>query len=133
MLYLIKSSDFIKIGYTEDLQKRLKSYKTHNPNFKLLGTKKGNKEDETHLHRLLHKYKIDKTEWFTYSTFIIKVSHEYSPNKLDQEYTKNIVTIKHINKLLKNNDTKKLNRLKYLIDTKKLKWKDDRSQYLVWT
>lgn len=44
------------------------------------------------------------TEWFSYSTFIIKVFREYAIYKLDQEYAKNLITPKHIDKLLKSND-----------------------------
>lgn len=125
MLYLIQSSDFLKIGYTSNLEQRIKKYKTHNPDFKIIATRKGNKKDEIYLHRLLHKYRVDKTEWFSYSTFIIKVFREYAPYKLDQEYAKNLITPKHINKLLESNDKKRLDRLKDLISLKKLAWRQD--------
>jgi len=38
MLYLIKSTEYLKIGYTDNLDSRLKQYDTHNPNYELLGT-----------------------------------------------------------------------------------------------
>ena len=62
MLYLIQSSNFLKIGYTSNLENRKKDYKTHNPDFKILATRKGTKKDESYLHKLLHKYKVNKTE-----------------------------------------------------------------------
>lgn len=31
MLYLIRSGNYIKIGFTEDLDSRISQYETHNP------------------------------------------------------------------------------------------------------
>ena len=50
MLYLIKSRDRFKIGYTSNLKKRLNTYLTHNPDIELLAYKQGNKNDEKELH-----------------------------------------------------------------------------------
>ena len=46
MLYLLKSGNYYKIGYTDNIEKRMDSYKTHNPDFILVGTKEGNKKEE---------------------------------------------------------------------------------------
>ena len=60
MLYFIKSQDYLKIGYTKDeitYNKRLSTYKTHNPDFKVLDVvKEGNSKDEIELHRLLKEH-----------------------------------------------------------------------------
>ena len=36
-LYLMKSDDYLKIGITDNLDKRLKQYRTHNPNIPAQG------------------------------------------------------------------------------------------------
>lgn len=41
MLYLIENGAYLKIGFTTNLQSRLKTYRTHNPNFSLLNSKDG--------------------------------------------------------------------------------------------
>lgn len=33
MLYFIKSNGFVKIGYAKNIDKRMKQYYTHNPDF----------------------------------------------------------------------------------------------------
>lgn len=67
MLYFIKSQNFLKIGYSQDMEsykKRLKSYRTHNPDFVVLDTvENGTLKDENTLHKLLEDYQY-YTEWF---------------------------------------------------------------------
>ena len=57
MLYLIKlkgeTNTLLKIGYTKDMDKRLKTYKTHNPLVELIDMKEGNTYDEFYLHNKL--------------------------------------------------------------------------------
>ena len=36
-LYLIESHDTFKVGYTKNINRRLKEYKTHNPEYKMIG------------------------------------------------------------------------------------------------
>ena len=62
MLYLISSKNYLKIGYSDDVQSRILCYKTHNPNCKLLATRQGSRISENYFHILLSKYKINKTE-----------------------------------------------------------------------
>lgn len=68
MLYLIKSGEYIKVGFSRDvlsLKKRMESYKTHNPNVLLLGLCEGTAEDECNYHRKLDAYKLyNRAEWF---------------------------------------------------------------------
>ena len=63
MLYLIKSSTYLKIGYTYNIEKRMNQYATHNPDFILLDTAEGSLRDEENLHAILKPYWI-KNEWF---------------------------------------------------------------------
>lgn len=51
MLYLIKSQQYVKIGFTTDLEKRMSIYTTHNPDFELLDTCIGTLKDEKSLHK----------------------------------------------------------------------------------
>lgn len=72
MLYLIKSGNYIKIGYSENLEKRLQSYNTHNPNYQLIDTIEGNEDLEKTLHHLCKEFKF-KNEWFHLNQFIIDI------------------------------------------------------------
>ena len=68
MLYLIKSGEYIKVGFSEDvvsLKRRMRQYKTNNPNVLLLGLCEGTEEDECNYHRKLDAYKLyNRAEWF---------------------------------------------------------------------
>lgn len=67
MLYLIKqegkNENYLKIGYTKDIDDRLKAYNTHNANFKLIETFDGDKDIETFAHKILTQFKY-KGEWY---------------------------------------------------------------------
>ena len=43
MLYLLESSDYYKIGYAKDLSKRLRSYSTHNPDYRVIDVMDGDR------------------------------------------------------------------------------------------
>lgn len=68
MLYLIKSGEYIKVGFSKDVvsfKKRMKYYKTSNPNVLLMGICEGTEEDERNYHRKLDAYKLyNRAEWF---------------------------------------------------------------------
>lgn len=64
-LYIIKSGDLYKIGYSSSFSKRIKNYKVHNPDLKILLVIKTS--DAFDLEQTLHtKYKDKriKGEWF---------------------------------------------------------------------
>lgn len=79
MLYLIKSSTYLKIGYTYNIEKRMAQYATHNPDFILLDTAEGSLRDEENLHAILKPYWI-KNEWFYNCDEVIKVWNSYKNN-----------------------------------------------------
>lgn len=86
MLYLLKSNDYLKIGYTKDedtLQVRLSSYKTHNPDYKLLYLKEGNTSDEEMIHYKYSKYLSNNTEWF----YIPDIKEQYKIILLIEQIT----------------------------------------------
>ena len=68
MLYLIKSGEYIKVGFSKDvvsLKSRMTSYKTMNPNVLLIGLCEGTEEDECNYHKKLDDYKLyNRAEWF---------------------------------------------------------------------
>ena len=90
MLYLIESGIYAKIGYTSDnetLEKRLNSYQTHNPSFRLLDTAEGSKEDEKRLQALYKDYKADSnTEWSYTKKLVIKIWIDYRASIENVEY-----------------------------------------------
>ena len=59
MLYLLKSGNYLKIGYAKNIEERMKLYTTHNPDFELLDKKEGTLLDEKELHRICKKWKYD--------------------------------------------------------------------------
>lgn len=52
MIYLLKSGKFLKIGFTSNIENRIKQYKTHNPDILVLSMIEGTREDEKKLHTL---------------------------------------------------------------------------------
>lgn len=76
MLYLIKSpgncGKILKIGYTNNIEKRLKSYKSDNPDSELLATREGDEAFEHKLHKYFHRFKYTLgREWFYYNEEIV--------------------------------------------------------------
>lgn len=64
MLYLIKSPSncgkILKIGYTNNIKKRLDSYKSENPDVVLLATREGDEVFEHKLHKYFHRFKYNQ-------------------------------------------------------------------------
>lgn len=90
MIYLIKSGDYLKIGYTNNLAKRIANYETDNPNFIVLDTKEGTTSDEKILHKLCQPW-LHRNEWFKDVPEVRKFwddyqdSTEYQIDKLQKE------------------------------------------------
>ncbi len=106
MLYLIESTNYYKIGYTENdktLRRRIKSYRTHNPNFIHLDTFSGNMEDERFLHILCKEYRVNNTEWFIKNSFILETIEAFKKNNivLEEEINEEIEQTKIFTKTLK--------------------------------
>ena len=86
MLYLIKSGDYIKIGFSNDVANRMRSYKTCNPDFQILDIQIGSEIDEKNWHERLFMYKY-RREWFHFNQEILEL--------WNSTYNKNIqVTLK---------------------------------------
>ena len=55
MIYLIKDRDYLKIGYSANIDQRKKSYDTTNCYAEIIMTKDGSRKDESNLHKLCEK------------------------------------------------------------------------------
>lgn len=71
MLYLIRTftrtGTFLKVGYTGNLQERMRSYLTENPGRELISTRQGDLQEETRLHLYLTACNLKAgflDEWF---------------------------------------------------------------------
>lgn len=83
MIYVIKSTDYIKVGYSQDeetLERRINSYNTHNPEYIILNVYEGSKNNEHDLHVLLSEYKY-KNEWFLYNGNVLTTIQKYIKSK----------------------------------------------------
>lgn len=93
MIYLMESGEYYKIGYAKDVEKRMKAYNTHNPNYKLIDVMEGTKSDEAALHELCGEYQ-DKLEWFTKVPEILIIWKIYKKNaQLTQKIYKNNIQL----------------------------------------
>ena len=76
MLYLIKqygkNREFLKIGYSKNIEDRLKQYNTHSAETKLIDTFEGTQKEEAILQSILSKY-IIHNEWMEYNDEIINL------------------------------------------------------------
>lgn len=83
MLYLFgsgtygKSKSFLKVGYTDDLDTRIKQYKLHNPGGILIDSRDGDELLESKLHLRLFYYKEDfLDEWFYDEPEVLEIFKE---------------------------------------------------------
>lgn len=61
MVYFLRSGAYIKIGWTGNLKRRMR---THSPDSVLLATMPGTREDEAHLHRRFAVHRTHGREWY---------------------------------------------------------------------
>lgn len=84
MLYLIKSHDKLKIGYTKDIAKRLKQYKTHNLDIELISYRHGTMQDEKAIQDLCTDYKID-LEWYKCCDIVMNIFSSYQNDAVKEK------------------------------------------------
>lgn len=63
MIYFIKSGNYLKVGFSADVPKRMKQYATHNPDFTVLYIIAGDVKLERQIQDDLSRYHF-KLEWF---------------------------------------------------------------------
>ncbi len=71
MMYLLETPNYYKIGYADNIDKRMKSYNTHNPEYALIDQFKGSEFTEKVVHRFLRKILPYKGEWYEKSDLLI--------------------------------------------------------------
>ena len=77
MIYLIKSGDYLKIGYSQYPEKRIYELQIGNPEkLKILSYKEGGRWDEKSLHQLCKDYKY-RGEWFINCKEVIDIFNNY--------------------------------------------------------
>lgn len=79
MLYLVEDRDYVKIGFTTDLNSRMSNYKTTNCYIKLVDTKPGSRIDEKALHTLCKDYHYDR-EWYYNNEQVKEIWNNYTSN-----------------------------------------------------
>ena len=69
----------LKIGKTSDLKKRLRSYKTHTPGYRLIGLIRGITEDQVfQIFSRYRRFDLEGTEFLSYSPEILEFFEEKS-------------------------------------------------------
>lgn len=90
MLYFIECGIYAKIGYTKDIstfKRRLSTYRTHNPQFRLLDITDGTQEDEQRLQSLYKMYPVDGNREWTYAKKLaVQIWIEYRASKENVDY-----------------------------------------------
>ena len=89
MLYLVKLDNSYKIGYSKNIEDRLKDLFVTHIDCKLISTKFGNKKDEKELHRLCEKYHI-KNELFQIDSEVEEIFNTYISKNLENELNKKL-------------------------------------------
>lgn len=80
MLYFIKTLDYYKIGFTENLESRMKEYAIHNPVVELLGIKEGNLSDERRYQISFCEYE-GTGEWYKLpKNLVIELLKDFTPS-----------------------------------------------------
>lgn len=97
MLYLVRTfgrsskSTYLKVGFTDNLEKRLREYKTQNPFFEFIGKREGDEiyEKKIHLYLSVSGLKSNfMNEWFIDSSEVYKLFHAHK-DKIDKTIWKN--------------------------------------------
>lgn len=76
----MESNNKIKIGYSKNCLKRLKQFKTGNPDIILVDIKIGTREDEAFLHKECKNWNIG-LEWFEKNSSVLQIWNHYDPWK----------------------------------------------------
>jgi len=87
MIYFIaQNNNMIKIGYSKDIKKRIKSLKTASPYpLLLLGYIEGNMDDEKYYHEKFKKFHMER-EWFSVSEESREILNFINENTLTNTY-----------------------------------------------
>lgn len=104
MLYFIKTLDYYKIGFTENLDSRMKDYAIHNPIAELLGIKEGTSIDERRYQMSFCEYE-GTGEWYKLPKELV--------NELLKDFTPSNALVHHPKKYRSKSDKSKSDRREY--------------------
>lgn len=90
MLYLIEDRDYVKIGYSRNVDERIKQYRTCNCYVQLIGTKPGTLKDEKALHKICEPYQYS-TEWFHNVTEVKEAFWNYQSGTIELTWLKDML------------------------------------------
>ena len=93
MLYLVKLDNAYKIGFSKDVESRIKDLFITHLDCKLISTKFGNKRDEKAIHLLCKKYNI-KNELFEINPKVEEIFNTYICYGLKEDIEKQNKIIK---------------------------------------
>lgn len=80
MLYFLKTLDYYKVGFTENLNSRMKVYASDNPIAELLGIKDGTKQDEKRYQISFCNYE-GTGEWYKLPESVVKeIQKDFIPS-----------------------------------------------------
>lgn len=84
MIYVFKTSNFVKIGFSNDIPRRLKELQAANPELiTLVGAVPGTMALEHAIHRKLRAHRCEGgSEWYRMSTFVMDFVKDLHGNGL---------------------------------------------------
>lgn len=95
MLYLVKSGNYLKVGFSNNIENREDSYNTDNPDFEFIHTRDGDRKDESYLHKILSS-KIHHREWMLYDDYIIYLfKNIVLPSEITENFRKDYNKVKN--------------------------------------
>lgn len=82
-VYIIKSGEFVKIGYSSNFCSRLENLKSSNPTqMEIIGLFIGGRKEEAMLHNKFKQFLL-RNEWFIYNEEIQQYCTDFTPIQLD--------------------------------------------------
>lgn len=93
MLYLIKLDNAYKIGFTTNLNERIKQLSPTHLDIELISTKFGNKKDEKEIHELCNEFKL-KNELFKLDINVVNIFNSYISLHLKNEINNKFIDYK---------------------------------------
>jgi hypothetical protein len=85
-VYFVQAGEYIKIGYTSNIQKRLDSLQTGQPlEIKCLCLIKGDRRVESSLHKKFGEYRV-RREWFSMSDELMQYIQTLKDNDMDLSF-----------------------------------------------
>ncbi len=95
MIYLIRSYgargiSSLKVGYSDNIKNRLKTYLDHNPHYELIALREGGEFEEKLLHIYLHLFNLGKfsNEWYINEDKVVQYFH-HSTERIKRVVWKN--------------------------------------------